>query len=400
MLTVLSLMDERAKPKGSRDPLGVEAIWSHMGRQVVGNLTTITSKLDNFMVALLCCHHANTDSPPLRDIQTRYLCAEQLCAYLRLEAGHGDILGINRAKANLRSGKMQLGRSDAAQLLASQLSMGMWGLYSSAMQGAGLIKGEERRLTQRGHECVRQMIECMGAGSWQAFTLLAQPGGIKAEQLQTIVPGFRSMLRSSRVRRNMVDELLNWQGAKALQKELYKQATLYIRRGMGLQIGQFGPWLIEQSDSSRSLKVAMGRILALEPLLVLVQTLMNWLQAHHKSSRSDLCTALKPHLGALQLKDDWQEDSKLPDAQFLRQAFNAVHARQADAVIDTILQQNASIMRKRGGSAWLEWDRTSLRVRVPDNSGSLPACLATHCHNTWHNSYFINAFLHVISQGK
>ena len=88
MLTVLSLMDERSRPKGSRDPLGIEAIWSYMGRKVVGNLTTVTSNLDNFMVSLLCCAQANVSTDQLEQIQANFLRAEQLAAYLRLAAGN------------------------------------------------------------------------------------------------------------------------------------------------------------------------------------------------------------------------------------------------------------------------------------------------------------------------
>jgi len=80
MLTVLSLMDDRSRPKGCRDPLGIEAIWSYMGCEVVGNLTTVTSNLDNFLVTLLCCQHANVSADQPDQIQKNYLRAEQLAA--------------------------------------------------------------------------------------------------------------------------------------------------------------------------------------------------------------------------------------------------------------------------------------------------------------------------------
>ena len=58
-MAFLSLLDDRAKPKGSRDPLGFELVWSHFGRKVIGNLTTITSSIDNFAVALLGFYWVN-----------------------------------------------------------------------------------------------------------------------------------------------------------------------------------------------------------------------------------------------------------------------------------------------------------------------------------------------------
>jgi hypothetical protein len=57
-------LDESLRPKGSRDPIGLEPIWSQVGRRLVGNLTTVTRSLDNFIVTLVgFAVAANTDSP-------------------------------------------------------------------------------------------------------------------------------------------------------------------------------------------------------------------------------------------------------------------------------------------------------------------------------------------------
>ncbi|WP_334666804.1 hypothetical protein, partial [Streptomyces cyaneofuscatus] len=111
MLTIFSAFDERARPKGSRDPLGAEATWSHMGRKLVGNLTTVTSSLDNFIVALLCCEFANRPAR-VADVQERYLRCEQMGAYLRLaqrEVNNG-LLGVSRARSNFATGSVRLGK--------------------------------------------------------------------------------------------------------------------------------------------------------------------------------------------------------------------------------------------------------------------------------------------------
>lgn len=77
MLTVLSLLDDRLRPKGSRDPLAIESIWSAVGRKLVGNLTTVTSRAEHFMVALLACRHAHEGkSRSLDEVQARYVRAE------------------------------------------------------------------------------------------------------------------------------------------------------------------------------------------------------------------------------------------------------------------------------------------------------------------------------------
>lgn len=83
----LSLLDDRAKTKGSRDPLGFELVWTQLGRKVVGNLTTITDSVESFIVALLgfyWVHQLNDNADKdnreklIRDTFLRY---EQLAAY-------------------------------------------------------------------------------------------------------------------------------------------------------------------------------------------------------------------------------------------------------------------------------------------------------------------------------
>ena len=41
----LTLEDPRAQVKGSRDPLGVQPLWSGFGRHLVRNLTTVTTSV-------------------------------------------------------------------------------------------------------------------------------------------------------------------------------------------------------------------------------------------------------------------------------------------------------------------------------------------------------------------
>lgn len=46
----LTDLDSRAAVKGSRDPLGIQAIWTRFGRHVVGNLTTVSNSVRDFTI--------------------------------------------------------------------------------------------------------------------------------------------------------------------------------------------------------------------------------------------------------------------------------------------------------------------------------------------------------------
>ena len=53
VMPFLTDIDSRAAIKGSRDPLGAQTIWTLLGRQVVGGLTTNTTSVRDFVVLLL-----------------------------------------------------------------------------------------------------------------------------------------------------------------------------------------------------------------------------------------------------------------------------------------------------------------------------------------------------------
>lgn len=399
MFTVLSLMDERSRPKGSRDPLGIEAIWSYMGRKVVGNLTTVTSNLDNFMVSLLCCAQANASTDQLEQIQTNFLRAEQLAAYLRLAAGNENFLGITRAKANFKNGQLPLGKAESAQILSNQLSYGLWGLYSTAMQVAGLISGAERRLTDQGRALVTEMVLCLGEDQWQAFNALAQNSQLSVSDVEVFAPAFNRMLRDRQLRRTVVQALLNWQSAKPLQMELYSRATEYLCHFNGeISVPVFCEWLHGQPGISDALLKTISQIQSLEPLLVLAATLMEWLQSPQSRDRASLLDTLQPRLEGLSFSNAWQTAEKLPHRTFLMRLFEAGNAHDADALINCVLEQNRHVMQLRGGAAWLEWQGDVLRVRVANDRASIPASLSSHCQGKWWNTYFIGSFLQIARQ--
>ena len=55
----LTEIDPRAAVAGSRDPLGLQPIWSALGREVVGNLTTVTTSVRGFTTLILGLYFAD-----------------------------------------------------------------------------------------------------------------------------------------------------------------------------------------------------------------------------------------------------------------------------------------------------------------------------------------------------
>ena len=81
-------LDSRARIRGSRDPLGLQPVWTALGRRVVSNLTTVSSSLRNFTTLLLSRYFADRALEEGVISRESYLAAflkvEQLCAYSRV----------------------------------------------------------------------------------------------------------------------------------------------------------------------------------------------------------------------------------------------------------------------------------------------------------------------------
>ena len=402
MLTVLSLFDDRSKPKGSRDPLGIEAIWSFLGRKVVGNLTTITNNLDNFIVALLCCYHGNSRSTDLNAIQQDFMRAEQLADYLRLALNeNASFLGITRAKANHKNSFYPLGLSEEAQILSNQLSYGLWGLYSTAMQVAKLIQGSERKLTSTGQDLIQRLLIRLGDDNWNDFVKVASKENASAEDIKRLAKPFNDLLADDEIKQAMVNSLLGWQSVSALQRELFAKAQDYLSSKYTEQINaqQFCAWVVEQHGISDDLKCTLQQIQSIEPLLVLAATLMDWLQGQRNKSRNDLVSELQPALTGIAFKEEWTQVLKLPHkSPFLANLHQCANSADAAGVINVLLEQNKTVMKQRGGASWLEWEGERLKVRVPNDKPILRERLVEFCQ-TWRNNYFIGSFLYITKAG-
>ena len=102
-----TLEDPNARIQGSRDPLGVQPIWAAFGRQVVTNLSTVSTSVRGFTTLLLARFLTekmmDKGMAGEEDALPIFLRMEQIAAYAR-HVGHGvdgDIRGIERVKRSV-----------------------------------------------------------------------------------------------------------------------------------------------------------------------------------------------------------------------------------------------------------------------------------------------------------
>ena len=144
----LTLEDPRAQVQGSRDPLGVQPVWSAFGRHVVTNLTTVTTSVRGFTILLLGRYYAERLIEEGRakeeEALSIFLRMEQIGAYAR-HVGHeveSDIRGIERVRKFLaeHGARVPVRDDSKGMILSDQKTYGLWGLYSVSARVSGLIE--------------------------------------------------------------------------------------------------------------------------------------------------------------------------------------------------------------------------------------------------------------------
>ena len=172
----LTDLDSRAGVKGSVDPLGVMVIWIRLGRHVIGNLTGASSSARDFVTTILGYHFAErlaTNDEGDGDLSV-FIRWEQIAAYARGHINNDwSFRGTERTRRNIEEGQVRISADLSAQLLASQKTYGLWGLYSVPSRTSGLIDGDPARLT----EPARRLVE-------RVYLPTIERGGVTAVEVE------------------------------------------------------------------------------------------------------------------------------------------------------------------------------------------------------------------------
>lgn len=141
--------------------MGIQPIWTKLGRHVVGNVTTVSTSVRDFTTTLLGYHFAErvADTGGGDGDLAVFLKWEQMAAYARWEVnGDQAFRGTERTGKNLQAGsKVRLGVDQASQILSNQKIYGLWGLYTVPARSSGLVGGNPTRLTDAGRRLVESV---------------------------------------------------------------------------------------------------------------------------------------------------------------------------------------------------------------------------------------------------
>jgi hypothetical protein len=432
MLTIpfLTDVDTRAAVKGSRDPLGIQSIWTRFGRHVVGNLTTVSDSIRDFTTLLLGYFFAGRlaeggDSGSELAVFLRW---EQLAAYARAAVNEETgFRGTERVWRNLNesvngrtSRRVVISDDRAHQILGNQKIYGLWGLYTMPARASGLLDGDPTRLSLPSSEMVEE------------FYLPAMRDG-GGRDAQRIVDALRP--RSRRLDVDGSDHGLLKAVARVLQSRIqaaergfYRTYLLYggphdrtggLQRQMAallertLAVPDF-TWSLAtiaglakeaRTNGMAELADRLERIATAESVLAPMSLLFSHLLGIDGKSSDDVVGRLRNEWGsevatvdleAFQwLRAEIGADSPEVGDRWLAIATAFRQGRYAE-VIDLLIEQNRWVMSRRGGVSWIENRAGRLCVRFRDEQGKLPA--PEELANLWRFPYFLDSLRRVTAR--
>jgi hypothetical protein len=390
---------------------------------VVGNLTTASTSLRGFTTLLLryYCADRVLEKDSTQSPLSVFLRVEQLVSYCRMfrNPKDTDFRGSERVKKRLEdSSRITLSAEPRHQTLGDQKIYGLWGLYSVASRTSGFLLPDRPSLTPEATQFVER----------QYMSKLSRAGlGGSDALLSAVAPAKKELdLKHSAGDLGHVLASIHASAVGATEREVYQRFLVEggdetntdgRQRELAELLSEIETDAFGMRDLQRIIRVAqkrkyddlaarLGSIERLERLIVPAANLFGFLlrcdgraiDAVERDVRRAWGHGLKwmqPDLTAA-TESEMIVVAHAPGSAAHLGRFGR-HAGAGDwrGAIETLIEFNALIMRRRGGAPWIRLEKDMIKVDYREEGVDLadPAQLA----QLWQNTYFINA-LHGIQR--
>jgi hypothetical protein len=428
----LTKLDSRAAINGSRDPLGVQPVWSKLGRQVVSNVTTVSTSVRDFTVLLLGYHFAQVVTEEGGDAGelATFLKWEQLAGYARAYVNEEEgFRGTERVWKRIREEEpLTLGLDPGSQILSNQKIYGLWGLYTVPAKASGLLEGDVTRLTPISRDLVEgvllRTLESAGANTTREVVRILR------------APSYRlSLKEGSRDRRVMEGVARVLEETSPRAREVYREHLLHGGPGDGARpyqplfaellastledeawklsapaLLEFEKRATEAGDLGRELARRLARVRTAERLLAPAAVLFEFALGCGRQTLAQVATLVRDQWGEalsatidLGATRELERDLMAPQedegagARWVRLA-EALHAGRFEEALTLTLEQNAAVMKARSSAApWAILKEGMLEVRFRDEQRArLPT--ADELPTYWRHAYFIESLRSIAGQ--
>ena len=426
-MVFFTLEDPRAKVQGSRDPLGVQPIWSRFGRDVVCNLTTVSRAVRGFSVLVVGRYLANilveAGKATEDEAINLFLKFEQVAAYSRQTAtggsSHDIILGVNRVKQKMMegNGEVLISEHPRDQILSDQKAYGLWGLYSVPARVSGLLRPGSLGITNLACEFVEaEYLPRLKKQESNLMRLLLKGGTFRASQrnqlCKTIIELLGEDLSTNEI--EFYGRILRDASQCDPERRLaaHRQSLLAALIKDKTERSEAFSYecvdsLRQQSEASgeRDLAACLKKILALEAAIAPAQHVFDYVMSHNGASPKSVADSIRNRWGTSLPLVNGDVSEILPivnETVSDDQASSLVHTNEALAegdylhAINSVIDWNNRVMEARGASGWVGKQRGKLVIKLREQSPNLPA--TDDNRFSWVNSYFLGSLKDITFQ--
>ena len=417
MLTIpfLTDLDSRAAIKGSRDPLGIQPIWTRIGRRVIGNLTTVSNSVRDFTTLLLGYYFAAIiadNGQPGTELAS-FLKWEQLAAYSRAAANKDyNFRGTDRVRLNLsETHRVKLSAHRSHQILGNQKIYGLWGLYTMPARSSGLVEGDPPRLTSdatlfvekqysalvRDEKIFRTIVDLLRS---EVATLDIQGRhrflieSVGKVLQRRFLPKERDFYRKHLLFGGPNDETLGRQRqlAELLEPTFSESGFTWSTA----KVAQIAHQARDHGEEWDSLANFLLRIRISETVLGPISMLFSYLLNLQGKRLKDIANTIRSEWGhglrTIDPNSFGQLREELGNELWVNIAATAAHG-DYETLLQLLINQNTEVMNARGGTPWIARSNGSLKVLFQGEQGPLPR--RDDIADIWRFPYFLDSLRNV-----
>lgn len=385
------------------DAMGVLAVWSARGRDLVPHLTEQTTQVRGFQILVEAFRLWELYEPAHPEHAGRlsdfFIVLEQAFARIvGLRDHEWPLPGSRRVKARLHDPQApRLSFDDHDwHLMGGQKANGIWGLYRGAARRAGLLDADMTRLSSQTRQAA-YLDPCLGHRAQQKFFKIAEAAlGGETVELPThgkssLVIGIRSSFDTiplaEHLQAKLVDEHpLN----RALARRLVKRKKLDHRA-----------FLMKAERELSTHATALDHTQRCEDLLAVVESVFIALCASKGETLDDAASSLPVDLQALESA----RDAFARSGHYAGTTAQARHERFCQlldtssklALARSVLVLHEKVSEERGRAAWA-WEEDG-RLRSDVDLG-MPEDHEFEVGLAWRNDYYLYPLREIASQLK
>ena len=416
----LTLEDPRAKIQGSRDPLGVQPVWSGFGRHLVTNLTTVSNSVRGFTVLLLGRYFGELltgdGSAEEHEALPIFLRTEQLCAYARFVINDAeDTRGIDRVRKFLNESRtVHIEDGPEGWILGDQKTYGLWGLFSVPARVSGLLADGPVGLTDVARDFVEnEYLPHLKPVMGHLIQLVRSGGSVEATKRNQVMKAMAEAMPAA-----LSPNELTFYGAYLRdasqapgQDRSHRQQILasLLARETDLTewVGRSDIITLAEASEVQDALLAqkIRRVARMEALLAPADLVFDFILTRNGQTPNAIASELHNRWGSVVPNLDSPIDELLPEVAELTTSNLAAHFRVLDqalhdgayeTAIVTLLDWNQEVMARRNAAPWVELTNGALNVRYRGTESELPS--GNDLALAWRNSYFLNALKDVTAE--